>query len=451
LGIIGLTIALEIINSGVWWLPEKPDCKLSGQLTYKSGNKAILSLNGMFDEKIEFHEIILGNIDDCKVTLVNCMRISWRKTLSGTGDSSSSEFDLIAICKGHHFVKKADLIFNTISVRYSYLRRWLGGKISGAHMKEHDPYLKQSIEKPFIANILPELTIKIEGFLERDQYFYYSPYNEETYVIFYLKNERLTELLKKLDIFRNFFAICIDEKISFYAIEAQEEYGNVQIILPSILQPIKDDHSYLIPFPIEPKLFLKNAKLYLENWYSFAKKFEPVYQLFFSENFEQLYLTTRFLNYAQAIEAYHGRKYENRFFPDNIREMLDKFTNFSDFVKIVFPKSFRDAILSKFQFLNRKTLRMILRDFFGDFKELFSIFIKDNEDFIERFVKTRNYYTHYDPSAKEPTYKQILVLTENARFILLSIFLKEIGLNEDDIRQAIYRYCRKRIREIKSL
>jgi hypothetical protein len=79
-------------------------------------------------KKTEFHEIILGNIDDCKVTLVNCMRISWRKTLAGTGDSSSSEFDLIAICKGHHFVKKTDLIFNTISVRYSYIRRWLGGK-----------------------------------------------------------------------------------------------------------------------------------------------------------------------------------------------------------------------------------------------------------------------------------------------------------------------------------
>jgi hypothetical protein len=441
---------LEIINSGVWWLPEKPDCRLSGQLTYTSGNRAILSLDGMFDEKTEFHEIILGNLADCKVTLVNCMRISWQKTLAGTGDSSSSKFDLIAIFKGHHFVRKTDLIFNTISVRYSYIRRWLGGKIGDA-MKEHDPYLKQSIEKPFIANVLPDLTIKIEGFLERDQHFYYNPYNEETYVIFYFKNESLTELLKKLDIFRNFLDICVDEKISIYAIEAEEEYGNVQIILPSILQPVRDDRSYLIPFPIEPYLFLKNAKLYLENWYSFAKEFEPVYQLFFSENFEQLYLTTRFLSYAQAIEAYHGRKYENRFFSDRIREILDEFTDFSDFVKIVFPRSFRDSILSKFQFLNRKTLRMILRDFFEDFKELFSIFIRDKEDFIDRFVKARNYYTHYDPSAKEPTYKQILVLTENARFILLSIFLNEIGLDEDDIRQAIYRYCRKRVREIKSL
>jgi hypothetical protein len=79
----------------------------------------------MFDEKTELRAR--------KVTLVNCMRISWRKTLAGTGDSSSSEFDLIAIFKGHHFVKKADLIFNTISVRYSYIRRWLGGKRARAY------------------------------------------------------------------------------------------------------------------------------------------------------------------------------------------------------------------------------------------------------------------------------------------------------------------------------
>ncbi|MCJ7561102.1 hypothetical protein MUO79_10880 [Candidatus Bathyarchaeota archaeon] len=264
-------MALDIDNSGLWWLPEKPDIKLSGHLIYPSGNEAILSLNGIFNEKIEFHEIILGDIDGCKITLVNCLRFLMRKTYSGTGDSSCSKFKLIAICKGHHFLKKADLEFTKISVRYSHLRYWLEGKISVAY-KEKDRYLKQSIEKSFNANILPELSIKIEGFLEREQLFYYSPYNEETDVLFYLKNESLNELLEILDILRNFLTICIDEKISIYAIQAQEEYGNIQIILPSILKPAsKDDSAFLIPAPIESNLFLKNAELYLGNWYLIAK------------------------------------------------------------------------------------------------------------------------------------------------------------------------------------
>ncbi len=274
-------MALDIDNSGLWWLPEKSDIKLSGQLIYPSGNKAILSLNGIFDEKIEFHEIILGDIDGCKVTLVNCMRFFSQKISSGTGDSSSSKFKLIAICKGHHFLRKADLEFNTISVRYSHLRHWLGGKVIGAHIKKIDPYLKQANEKSLIVDILPELSLEIKGFLEREKNFYYSPYNEETDVLFYLENKKLSEVLENIDIFRNFLTICIDEKISVVAIEAQEKYGNVQLILPSILKPTNnEDRIFMIPEPIECNLFLKNAKRYLENWYLIAKKYEPMYHLF---------------------------------------------------------------------------------------------------------------------------------------------------------------------------
>lgn len=445
-------MALDIDNSGLWWLPEKPDIKLSGHLIYPSGNEAVLALNGIFDEEIQFHEIILGDIDGSKVTLVNCLRFFLQKSYSGTGDSFCSKFKLIVICKGHHFLRKADLKFSKISVRYSHLRQWLGPKISGAHIKEIDPYLKGAIEKSLVVYILPEFSFEIKGFLEKEKLFYYSPYNEETDVLFYFKNKSLNELLENLDIFRNFLSICIDEKISIYNIEAREEYGNVQIILPSVLKPAsKDDRSFLHPAPIDPHLFLKNAKLYLGNWYRIAKKYEPMYQLFFSDNFEQLYVTTRFLNYAQAIEAYHSRKYESRFFPDNIREIIDKFTNFSEIIRIVFPEQFSSAILTKFKYLNRKSLRMILKDLSKDFKEIFSVFIRDTDDFINRFVEIRNYYTHYDPSAKKPNYKEIIVLTENARFILLSIFLKEIGFNEGDIKSSAYLYCRKRIREIKNL
>lgn len=448
---------MEISSSGIWWLPEKPDDKLSGQLTYQLGNRAILSLNGMFDEKVEFHEIILGNIDDHKITLVNCMRVSWTKIQAGTGDSSSSKFSLIAICKGHHFLKKDDLLFNTISVRYSHLRQWLAATVGGgekerAYLKERDPYLKLAIEKSLIINFSPEISIEIKGFLERESHFYYSPYNQETEVLFHLKSQKLNAVLENVDIFRNFLSICIDEKIAIVSIEAQEEYGTIQLILPSILKPSNGkDRIFFIPEPIERFLFIKNAKLFLENWFLLVKKYESMYQLFFSDNFEQLYITTRFLNYAQAMEAYHARKYESRFFPDNIREIIDEFTNFSKIINIVFAKSLRSAILRKFEFLNRKSLRMILKDFFKDFKDFFSIFIRDKSDFIDLFVKTRNYYTHYNPTAKEPSYKQIIVLTENARFILLSIFLKEIGLSEQDIKAAIYRYCRSRVREIKSL
>lgn len=199
------------------------------------------------------------------------------KIQSGTGDSSSSKFKLIVICKDHHFLAKADLKFTKIIVRYSHLRPWLGGKISGSHMKDTDPYLKQSIEKSLVIDILPELSVEIKGFLERGKLFYYSPYNEEAEVVFSLKNNNLSQVIENLDTFRNFLILCIDEKVSILAIEAQEKYGNVQLILPSILKPNNEDRIFLIPEPIECNLFLKNAKLFLEKWFLIAKKYEPMY------------------------------------------------------------------------------------------------------------------------------------------------------------------------------
>jgi hypothetical protein len=447
---------LEINNSAVWWLPEKTENKLSGNLTYQWGKEAILSLNGIFDENIDFYEIILGEIDGCKVTLANCMRVSWKKTRSGTGDSSHSVFKLIAICKGKHFLRKTDLVFNTISVRYSHIRYWLAAMVGGtekerACLKEGDPYLKQATEKSLIMDFSPEISIEIKGFLEREKCVYYNPYNQETDVLFHLKSQKLSEVIKVVDIFRNFLAICIDEKISIVSMEAQERKGPVQLILPSILKPVNgNDSKFLIPEPIERYLFVKNAKLFMGNWYLFAEKYEPVYQLFFSDNFEKLYVTTRFLGFCHAIEAYYSRKYETRFFADDaLRKMISEL-EVSENIKAV-PSEYKVAFLKRLEYENRKSLRMILKDLFKEYVTIFPIFIRKKSDFIERFVTIRNYFTHYDPSTPKPSPKEIIVLTENARFILLSVFFREIGLEEKDIKSAICRYTRGRIRELKSL
>jgi hypothetical protein len=241
--------------------------------------------------------------------------------------------------------------------------------------------------------------------------------------------------------------ICIDEKIKIYSIQAQEAYGIVDIIYPRLLKPnSKNEHEFSIPSPIEFNLFLKNAKLYLDNWYSFTRNHEPTYELFFSD--EQSFITSRFLSYCQAIEAYHSRKYQSNYFPDSLRQILDEFTNFKETIKLMFPNQISSAILEKFRYINRKSLRMVFKDLLKGNDALNPIFINGTDAFINFCVNTRNYYTHYDPSSTQPDIEKVVHLTDDCRIVLLCVFLKELGMAEQNMKSAVYRYCRKRVRGI---
>lgn len=446
-------------NKGTWWLPEKAESKVSGDLTYASGKEATLSLDGsfekpssIFDQSEKFYEIILGEVNHQKITLVNSKKIFSQVTLSGKGDSCSSKFSPVVICKGHHFSNKKELEFSNIMVRYSHLRKWLGSHCG--FRKEDNRYLKGFNETSLLLQISPNLRLEIKDFLQKENLKIFNYHIDKTTVIFSHEKTSISKILETLDIFRNFLQILIDEKIEILEIEAQEEYGNIQLIIPHIISANFKDSIAFIPEPITFKTFHENAESYLVNWFTFVKKFEPIYHLFFSDNFEKLYITTRFLNYAQAIEAYHSKKQEkdgNKFFSDTTQHILDDITSFSVITKEMFPENHASTILSKFQWLNWKTLRMRLKELYQEYPRIFPIFIRDKDFFINQFVEIRNYYTHYDSSKLEPNVREMIVLTENARFILLSILLKEIGFKERDIESAVYRYCRKRVTALRSL
>lgn len=444
---------------GLWWLPEKEELKISGDLIYTSGQKATLSLDDSFkkekrlDKSEDFYEIILGEINGQKITLVNSKKISSTVTLTGYGDTYSIKFSPIVICKGFHFLNKKELEFTKVLVRYSHIRKWLGPHTG--FKKEDNPYLKGFIETSLVVQILPNLRLEIKDFLQKDNVKIYNSHNDKTTVLFSFPQEKLSisDILETLDIFRNFLQILIDEKIEVLEIEAQEEYGNIQLILPNIVGSEFKDSIAFIPEPITIRTFQENPESYLSNWFNFTEKFKPIYQLFFSDNYEQLYITTRFLLYAQAIEAFHQRSYDNKLFPKNLREILDEFTSFSEITKVMFHQEVADSILGTFYQINRKVLKVRLKELFEDYALFFEVFIRDRNSFINDFTDARNYYTHYNPesSMSEPSYSKMVVLTENSRFILLSIFLKESGFKESDIVSALYRYCRKRVTDIKSL
>jgi hypothetical protein len=111
---------------GQWWLPEKPDERVSGILTYVPQEGASLALIGSFTDSVtaltgSFSlEIVLGESDLGFVTLHDCI-----ETQLTIGSTSSSNLKVRNVLLGHHFSNETDIKFEKLFVRYSSLDEWV--------------------------------------------------------------------------------------------------------------------------------------------------------------------------------------------------------------------------------------------------------------------------------------------------------------------------------------
>lgn len=79
----------ELKYAGVWWLPDKPEDRVSGTLRFTSDEGAILDLIGSFKDikdidKVQRAEFILGLSSDGKnITLYKCVETGSRFSFPG--------------------------------------------------------------------------------------------------------------------------------------------------------------------------------------------------------------------------------------------------------------------------------------------------------------------------------------------------------------------------------
>lgn len=120
---------------GMWWVPQFPEKKISGALTFTPERGAMLDLDGSFGEggpaKIDMGEfdIILGISSDNKdITLVECFVLRYHAHLISKlkPPPQASSLYVSKVFVGVHFNKLGDIKFKGISARYSYLDEWVG-------------------------------------------------------------------------------------------------------------------------------------------------------------------------------------------------------------------------------------------------------------------------------------------------------------------------------------
>jgi len=455
----------EFEYDGIWWLPEKPSNKVSGKLKFHPVEGLKLQLIGSFKELKNLHTflqplIILGITSNGKIiTLYKCYES--RSHISMPGFLSSSFIASVAFL-GCHFEKEEKIRFDFLSLNYSYLEEWTG--ITGfqfnietdseAQLKKYEVIYSfpEKIEAK-IGNLnisfdynftseedkLKEVNLKHTTFIKikPNESLHFNDYQDICY--------RIQNFLS-LAIGKAVFPIIIKGKSKSCSTKSQ----NGKAIYPDIFiyyatNSLFETSSEIHPFDMLFTFRDISGKFesILKNWLEKAEMLKPVYDLYFGTLYNpRMYLQHQFLSMIQAVEAYHRRKFEGKYLSDEDYEPIQG--RFKDIInKLDVDASFKDALKSRLKYGNEYSLRKRLKDLFVKCRDITQNFIKDEDNFINRVIDTRNYLTHYDKKLRNiADGKDLYYITQKLKIILQICLLYELGFTKEEIKSVFQRKAR---------
>ena len=324
----------EFEYKGIWWLPDKPNEKVSGTLIFTSNKGAILDLIGSLKnikdlDKMLNTEIILGISSNGKhITLYKCFET--KSSFSSQGFPTSSFYAKLVFV-GAHFQNSEDIKFKSISVHYVHLDEWVN--LSGFDIKyvrkEKEVIIKYKTPEPIHANISDWLKILINiqatgpsiSLVQKE-----ATIKQKTKIkIETSKDKSFKDYQKVICHIQDFLSLGIMEPVHPLAIAGLTEVNKKMIEDKSHFPPVEIFYRLLdIPKghkPLLPTDMLFNFndistrfEFFLRNWFEKMDLLEPVYNLYFGTLYNpRMYLEHRFLNLIQAIESFHQRTYGGKY------------------------------------------------------------------------------------------------------------------------------------------
>ena len=171
----------------------------------------------------------------------------------------------------------------------------------------------------------------------------------------------------------------------------------------------------------------------IEKWENINSKISQVVDILIMEyNNQGLNPEVRFLNIARAVETFH-RRLRNNSTQDKKLSHLKKTT--IDNIPPKYKQKFTDA-LSHIEGLN---LRGIITNLFNELNEQTKENIDMDADWIDKFVQSRNYYTHFGKkTTKVLEGDKLLDLSNRIRTLLHILIALELGITKKRINDNLW-------------
>lgn len=426
---------------GYWWLPDDPDYRVAGFLSFSSQSGAKLELTGTFRKRSDmsstYHPLILGQRADSKlVTLQYCNRTNY--TVYDFFSTTTSDYAVRNVFIGINVGTEEALKFTKVRAKFTYLYNWidLTGIKPIVKQEENSKKLEITYSQPEnvsaitnqgkidfivsadykthfnISNLHEKATIQIECNEEKD--------------LFSILQDLVHPFQSMLDLGTT-KANFIEELILFH--KNSPSYHWISVHFPqSHYKPKIKENLFLDEMIFTLSDIYDNLEDRINNWFSATKELDSVFNLFHQGTAaSDRFLELKFLSFAQAVETYHGRRKYSKVLPPEQHEVKMK-----EILGNV-PEEHKKWLKAALAFSNSKSLLIRLDELVNDSIAVMDPILADKEVFTKTVKNTRNYYTHYSQELRKKALRgyDLHFLTERLSILLQSCLMIELGISPE--------------------
>ena len=445
---------------GKWWLPDKPERRIFGTLKIYYDIFSELELFGLLKDKkmsaifIEPKLILGQSIKGEEITLYKCSEY--------TTSNDRSLFHINSIFIGLHFIDEEQIRFKNIYVEFLHLDKWFwqGSDFEIKYFPNEETrisYKPSSYIQVDLSDINLDYKIRIKTGIEGNANF--GPrskikYEQKTFVEITTTNlnmKSFNDFKRVIFLLQDFFSFGIMKPAYPILIRGEtESYKKNQNhkAYPPLIEiyylirgiPNLNENLNIFDMLFCFKDISNKLELVLKNWFKKINSLSAVFQLYFASLYNpSLYLEYKFLSLVQAIEAYCRIRYNGKYVSDGEYELVhDKI------LKSIIENTkngLQCSLMSKLKYGNELSLKTRICRLFKKNIEITKLFIKNEENFIDKVIKTRNYLVHQDESLKELSFKKEELFSTNIKLKIMieKYLLKEIGFDSEEIKALLLR------------
>lgn len=420
---------IETLNIfGQWFLPSKPEYKVSGTLNFTPTSNIELDVAGMFGDLLlgpDRYPIILGETNVGKVTLVD---IFARKR-----SKNHSRYQSVFFLKGNHYPSEEELKFDSCIADLFGLDVFLDAK--GIDFEPLDSVrkweLKYDAEAPtiflipdkFKTSLVSEGTVGFEGHSKVDiRRITYAKYD-------YFERIPFREIIKDIGKFWGFISLCNNETSFPTKIFMKDtDEGNVEVVYKNTFY--QEQTKNWFRSIINVKDFGDGFEEAIQQWYKLYSEIGHILNLrLYHFKDKRFFSVDRFIDMTRTLESFHRLKRKNeRVNPREYEEFLNK-------VKAIeLDEKFKRLLNDRLNYGNEPTFKTRLMELFNEVPTSLMELIDEDGKLAKVVKDTRNYYTHYgeELKAKLPSTGELMRITDNLEMIISLLLLKEIGFSTEN-------------------
>jgi hypothetical protein len=455
--------------NGEWWLPENPDVRRGGDLTIANA-KGKLKLTDSFlplPEDLPFgsqsweSDIIHGLLREMGlVTLVNS-RVSSGFVFNRGHTAQPTSITPKYLALGEHIRKNQQ--YTSMSFRVPALDAWLAeSMIEQSYYFDSDD--ESCLGSEYRISTKKESVIRINELqtefkftsaaenksesanrleIETSSWLIINPDEPQTFDWFLEKKNVVLSFITIL-CGLHFQADCI---VAYF--NENDEKRSCELV-EELSRPYRSVSLAREDFFVLKSDLTDQLNGFLQKWAEVYRKFDQACQLAVSViTTEAPWKHLEFLSLMQAIEGFHRHKHSGNYTSEGDYEVIKK--------EIInsFPRGLstdhREALKAKIKFGNEISLRKRFKDLLDDLPaELAVPLFGPSKKTPQRWIDTRNYYTHWDANSRENilNHLELYAATLILQLFLIVLYLREANVPDHIIKQALVNNQREHSRRL---